>query len=228
MAATFSNLTATPGSVGAGSGSASVAPIILGISAGTSPVLQPGSRFSNRTYGLDDGKRTFLVHPNYPSSKWPKAGKADGDNPSMYVVDVTDSDDPSSLVILEVTYKGIAGKKPDRITPDSDVQMITLPVYPNGASANMILPMPQPRATREYVSTVQPTYQGVGAAISATWLPQPPAFSLSFVPDPNKPPTINYFSNQWVLQGRTWDAIIPNQVWLVRERVAYFYSLASA
>ena len=205
-------------------------PIFVGLTAATGPVLQPGSRFSNKTYGLDDGRRTYLVHPNCSLKLWPQKGAADKENTGMYVVDVTDSNDASTLVQLEVSYQGIAGKKPNRVTPDCDVQMLTIPVLQGGSSASLLLPVPQPTSTNEYVATVQPTLTGVGKPVAATasWTPTPPTWSASFVPDPSKPPTYNYYVNQWVLQSRSWQEIIPGKLWFVREKAVYNFAVASA
>ena len=209
-------------------------PVFAGITSTTTPVLQPGSRFTNRTYGLDDGTRTFLVHPNASRSLWPAKGNADGTaNPSMYVVDVTPSDDPSSLILLTVTYKGIAGTKPDRVVPDCDIQMMTIPATTGGTSGSLVVPVPQPRATREYVLTTAsgaaaPTLNGVGSPITDTWLPSPPNWTLTYTPDTSKPPVANYWKNQWVLSNRSPEPIVPGLVWFVRDTAVYYYSLASS
>ena len=205
--------------------------IILGLTASSAPVLQPGSRFSNKTYGLDDGRRTFLVHPQASTARWPRKATADADNPNMYVVDVTDSDDESGLIKLEVTYSGIAGAKPNRVSPDTDIQLLSIPVLGvNNTPATMLFPMPQPTATNEYVTAIRPTLAGVGSPLpaSATWMPAAPPFSLTYTPDPSKIPTYNYYANQWVLQSRGWQEIVPGTVWFVREKGVYYYQLASA
>jgi hypothetical protein len=206
-------------------------PIIQGITSSTTPVLQGGSEFSNRTYGLDDGKRSFLVHPQASKTLWPQVGNPDGTaNPYMYIVNVTPRNDQSTLILLEVAYRGISGSKPDRIIPDCDVQMLTLPgsTTSGGITANVIVPVPQPKVTREYVTLTQPTNQGVGSPLDGSWLPALPDWEIAFYPDPTKQVTNNYYPNQWVLQARSPDPIIPGKVWFVRERATYFYGLASA
>ena len=210
-----------------------------GFTADTAPVLQPGSHFSNRTYGLDDGRRTFLIHPNASQKSWPAVGDADtlsgldSQNPSMYIVDVSSSQDPSTLKVIECSYRGIAGTKPDRVTPDADIQMLTLPGTPSGgggATGSVIVPVPVPKVRREYVTKTKPTYTGVGLPVTggASWLPSPPSWTLTFTPDSSQPPTYNYFSNTWVLNSRTWEEIIPGKLWFVRESATYYFSIASA
>lgn len=207
------------------------APIFAGITATTPPVLQPGSRFTNRAYGMDDGTRTFLVHPNASKSLWPQKGNADGSaNPNMYVVDVTPSNDASSLILLTVSYKGIAGTKPDRVIPDCDISMMTIPTLTDGTGGSTVVPVPQPRASREYVYVLAaggtaPTLTGVGSPITADWLPAAPDWSLTYVPDTSKPATRNYYPDKWVLQNRTPEPIVPGLVWFIRETAVYYYSL---
>ena len=66
------------------------------------------------------------------------------------------------------------------------------------------------------------------AKLSATWLPSPPNWTLTYTPDTSKPPVANYWKNQWVLQNRTPEPIVPGLVWFVRETAVYYYSLASS
>ena len=147
------------------------------------PVLQPGWSFTNRVYGLDDGKESYYVHPGLPKSQWPKVGNTSlanaGANPQMFAVEVTPREDESTLILLEVAYKGIAGTKPDKITPDCDVQLLTMPTGTTSTGSGstnyqVIIPVPQPKATREYVATTAPNYAGVGVGFAAAWLPAPP------------------------------------------------------
>ena len=214
-------------------------PLFAGITSGTPPVLQPGSQFTNRTYGMDDGRRTFLVHPAASNSLWPQKGTTDATHPGMYVLDVADRLDESTLIALDVTYKGINSSTADRITPDVDLQMLTIPatsVGPSGTptysgpSANVLFPMPQPKLSREYVTTSKPDYSLVGVAVTspAGFFPDVPVLELYFTVDPSKPPTVNFWKNQWVLQSRTWQEIIPGKVWFVRERFVYYYAIVSA
>lgn len=202
-------------------------PIFRGISSGTPPVLQPGSRFTDRTYGLDEGHRKFLVHPDRSKTSWPQKGDQDAEHPSMFVVEVTPSDDPSSMVELDVVYRGISGKKPKRVTPDCDTRMITIPSSASTATNNLQFPLPIPTVCTEFVVTAAPNLNGVGLPIAAEYLPSPASISLEFVPDPDNLPSVNYWGNQWVLDGRTWEEIIPGKVWFVRERMTYYYRISA-
>ena len=211
-------------------------PIILGLTATSTPVLQAGATFSNRNYGLDDGRESYFVHPLLPKSAWPQVGNTSlanpKANPQMFATEVTPRLDESTLLLLEVSYKGIAGTKPDKITPDCDVQMITMPggTDTGGVVYNTIIPVPQPKVSREYISLTQPTYAGVsGGLVPATnpWLPDAPSFTLEFTPQSGTTVTNNYWENSWFLQARTWQEIVPGKVWFVRETAVYTYKIAS-
>ena len=211
-------------------------PLFLNIGPGTTPVLQPGWSFTNRVYGLDDGKESYYVHPGLPKSQWPKVGNTSlanaGANPQMFAVEVTPREDESTLILLEVAYKGIAGTKPDKITPDCDVQLLTMPTGTTSTGSGstnyqVIIPVPQPKATREYVATTAPNYAGVGVGFAAAWLPAPPGFNLSITPTAGSTITTNYWQNSWYLQARTWQEIVPGKVWFVRETAVFTYKIAS-
>ena len=204
-------------------------PIFAGAAAqqGGAPVLQPGSRFTDRPWGLDDGKRTFLVHPLTPRSAWPQKGAPDAQYPSMYVLDVENSADESTLILLTVTYKGFSSAtKPIKVRTDGDVQMLTLAGNGQAGNANFQVQVPMPLCNVERISGTLPNLQGVAqAAGSLTFLPTVPAFSITLTSTAT--PTENYLTG-WVLSTRGWEEIIPGKVWLVRERYTYFYRLASA
>ena len=212
-------------------------PLILGLGPGTPPVLQSKGKFSNRVYGLDDGSESYFVHPALPKSFWPRVGNTSlanaAANPQMFAVEVTPQVDESTLILLEVAYKGIAGSKPDRITPDCDVQMLTMPTGTTSTgtgstSYNVILPVPQPKCTREYVQTgTAPTLADVGSGAAASFLPAAPSFSLSITPTAGSTITTNYWQNSWYLATRTWQEIVPGKVWFVREVYVYTFNIAS-
>lgn len=201
-----------------------------GLAVGTL-VLQEGAGFEDGPPGqFDEGQKTFLTHCDTPRSKWPQRGERDATYIGMKVHKVVDRMLDCGLIELTVAYRGaIRGdQKPDLISQGADTQMLTLPARSgssSGPAATMIAPVPVPTCSRELIVFVEPTTAGVGLPAVAEFLLAPPAFSLTFYADPDQPLTLNYFANQWILQSRNWDNSTPN-VWLVRERYAYFYAIS--
>ena len=203
-------------------------PIFAGIKANSAPVLQPGSRFTDRPWGLDDGTRKFLVHPDAPTKLWPQKGAPDSEYPSMYVLDVEESDDESTLILLTVTYKGYSNvtTKPVKVRSDCDIQMLQLAGNGQAGNANILVAVPQPYTNAERIVGTLPNLTGVAqAAGNLAFLPAVPPLSLTL---PSTATPMENLLTGWVLSTRGWEEIIPNNVWLVRERYTYYYRLASA
>ena len=203
-------------------------PIFLGaaLQPGQPPIPQPGARFTDRPWGLDDGRRTFLVHPQTPRTAWPQKGAPDAQYPSMYVLDVENSVDESTLILLTVTYKGFSSAtKPLKVRSDCDIQMLQLAGNGAAGNANFQVQVPQPYTTVERISGTLPNLTGVAqAAGGLSFLPSVPAFTITL--SSTATPTENYLIG-WVLSTRGWEEIIPGKVWLVREKYTYYYRLAA-
>ena len=207
-------------------------PLFIGaqIQRGEVPVPQEGARFTENEYDLDDGERCYLVHPDTKRSLWPKIGDKDAVHPAMFVVAVEETRLDSTLIELRASYRGVVGtggkKKALKIIPGCDTQIVTLPAT---GQSDIVAPIPVPTLTLIAVTTIKPTYTGVGSPAAnpagGGFLPEPPGFSVSFLPDPDARQTLNYYGNTWVFMSRTWEDY-GGRVYVVRDFYQYFYSLA--
>jgi hypothetical protein len=129
-------------------------------------------------------------------------------------------------VELTIPYRGLLdGKKPHKLTPGVATSIFSLPPAPNDPQRKRyVVPVPMPTCTRDYVSYTQPNYAGCGLPTSANFL-QSPNWSISYQPNPDEPPTLNYYSG-WVLSSRTWEELGLG-VWLVTELYTYYYQVAA-
>lgn len=191
--------------------------------------LQDSSGFQeNDLGGWDTGTRVFLTHPKTPRAQWPKRGAADRIYPYMRVAGgIRDRLLECTMLELTVPYKGLLDQsKPHKLTPGVDTSIFTLPAAPTDTQrTRFVVPVPVPTCTREVVSFTQPTMSGVGLqVVGAPWLPAPPAWSISFLPDPDEPQTLNYRTG-WHLTSRTWEELGMG-TWLVSEKYTYYFSLS--
>jgi hypothetical protein len=201
--------------------------IIVGIEPGVLiPTEDP--TFSENEWGFDDGKRTFVTHPATNKARWPQRNAPDAEWPQMYVREVIPRNDPSGLVELTVLYRGVmrftAGVMKERLLPGCPISMFTLPALSSGSPAKVVAQVPKPEAVREYLTLKPPTLDGVSLPFAAAWLPVTPGFSISYVPDPDQAPTLNY-NRGWVLDDRTWQDVAA-KVFHVREVAGFYYALS--
>lgn len=203
--------------------------------------MQAGGGFTETQWGLDEGSFTWETDARTLRSAYPKVGdssivlpSAGGSYfatlglPRMYVIEVTDTlDDSTGIVKIVAKISGSINPgavKKERILPGVDSGVFNLPTLPSTTKINVIARVPKLRVTREYVTSVQPTYSGVSEAYSAAFLPALPTFSISFTPDPDEPQTINY-NTGWHLDVREWEPV-ANAVWRVRETFNYYWNIA--
>jgi len=194
-------------------------------------IPQEGSEFVMNELGyLDSGTRIFLTHPSTKRAEYPRIGTPDRTFPFMRVAGgIVVRKLECTLNEITVPYRGLLDiRKPHRLTPGCDTSVFTLPIAPGSSegTSRLVAQVPVPTLTREYVTFTQPTFTGVGNSGSAPFLPAPPAFSLSFTPDPAEPATLNYHSNAWVLSSRTWEEL-GTGFWVVLERYTYFFNIAA-
>lgn len=208
-------------------------PIVVGIFPGVFH-LQEGSGWNETQWGLDEGHFSWETHVLTPRSSYPKIGDVSSALPTlgpfnrMYIIDVKDAVDASGKVVrIDATYSGSMNPgavKKQKISPAVDTSIFNLPTLPTDTKINVVARVPKLRVTREYVTTTQPTYAGVSETYSATFLPSLPSFTITFVPDPDEPQTVNY-SNGWKLDNREWEPV-ADAVWHVRESINYYWNLA--
>ncbi len=199
------------------------APIFVGgLSGGSDPAEQPGSEFSDREFSWDDGRRTFLVHPDLPRARWPKKGDKDAEHPQMFVTEVRERLDASSLIELEVSYRGITdARKRVKVRPGVDTQMAAL-IQGEGLTINV--PVPRPNCSLEFVAVRKPSLGGgqPSDAAALALLPTPEPFVLLPLGDGSSI-TENYYKG-WVLQSRSWEDV-GGVIWLVRERHVFYHAI---
>ncbi len=207
-------------------------PLFIGITPGRL-IPQEGSEFTTTQWGFDTGKRSWLTHPDTPQSAWPQRYDTDSFYRQMYITNVEASLDASGLILLTAGYGGtrsvtsIPTFSKERIIPGCGVSMFSLPAISGegGTKLRIVAPVPKPKVTREYITTTQPTLEGVSQVVAAAFLPGLPTFSVSFLPDPDEPATTNYLTG-WILDSRTWEDI-NGKVFLVREEMSYYWPLSA-
>lgn len=209
-------------------------PKFIGITSGTAPVLQEGREFPNNTYGLDEGRATYLCHPDLATSFWPQLGDAHPTYSQMFVSRVSNKLLESTLIELSVDYSGkSAQNKPDKLTPSTDTSVFSYEAKGINVdyTTTVNVQVPVPTLTREYVKFTAPDQSGVGLAAEASllvanggFLYTPGTFTFTISSSVGGL-SINYLTG-WVLASRTSEAIVPAHVWMVTENYHYFYALA--
>jgi hypothetical protein len=194
-------------------------------------IPQEGAGMRTTEWGYDEGERRWLTSPSTSPNSYPQRDQPDATYGNMYVREVVPRQDPSGLIEIRATYRGIissgAGQNKPRVLPGVDTQLMSIGVLSSGTSMTLLAPIPQDTCTYEYVTTTQPTKAGVAQNTNASFLGSPAPFSITFVADPSAAaPPLNYFINTWVLEDRTWEDV-ASKVFLVRERYRYYNRIGS-
>jgi len=186
--------------------------------------------FQITQWGYDVGTRKFLTHPGTNSLAYPQRNQRDSQFPLMFVTDVVNRLDESGLYELTVSYKGLLPPSgpinKQRLQLGADTQMFSIAALSSGSPINLIAPVPNDIATREFVTSSLPTRQGVGRSVGGSFLGGTAGFSITFVPDPNAAPPPKNYTIGWVLEDRSWEDV-ASSVFLVTERYRFFYTVAA-
>lgn len=187
-------------------------------------IPQEGITFSDNEYGLDDGLRTYLTHPNTPRTQWPQVRDEDALYPQMYVVRVVPRILECGLTELAVEYRGIVRRKPEKIVLDGDSPTFPISALVSNVPTTILVPIPTPAVIRTYVTTKEPNLNGIGLKAAGKFLPAVSEFPLTWTPNSDEPQTINYLTG-WILQSRSSEAV-AGKIYEVRERYTYNHLLA--
>ncbi len=193
---------------------------------------QEGTTFTETLDSWDVGTRSWLTHPDTTRAQYPAIGAADGTYPLMKIINVEAMRDESTLKLVTASYRGAIRSsgttilKPHYLLPGVNTQMVTLPALTGGGDSqkrSLIVPVPMPTLTRIVLVGTEPNFDNVGNSVTASYLPPPGSWNISYLPDPDAVLPTNYYTG-WVLMSRTWDTT-PG-TWLVREEYQWFWTIA--
>jgi hypothetical protein len=204
--------------------------IYIGSVAGPGQMIpQEGAEMITNEWGFDTGRRSWLTHPSTVAAAYPQRDQRDSVFTSMFVRSVTTHTDPSTLILVTASYKGLksiaGGINKQRVISGADTQSFSIPVLSSGDKRTLIAQVPNDTCTREYVTTSGPTRSGVGQGTSGAFLGGTAGFSITFVLDPDaSPPPLNY-NQGWILEDRSWEDV-AGAIFLVKERYRFYYSIS--